>query len=75
VLFGNETPPSIHLTLDPLPPPIIESLLSDLRDAVRAARSAGTAAGDFEYGLAKGARTARWIARARQLLDLGPTES
>lgn len=75
VLFGNETPPSIHLTLDPLPAPTIESLLSDLRDAVQAAQSAGSVSGQFEYGLAKGRSTARWIEDACRLLSLGSKDS
>jgi sphinganine-1-phosphate aldolase len=68
VLFGNEVPPSIHLTLDPLPVRMIEALLTDLRAAVENARAGAAAAGDFEYGLSKSRRSAAWIERARRLV-------
>jgi sphinganine-1-phosphate aldolase len=67
VLFGNERPPSMHLTLDPLPDRIIESLLVDLRAAVETARTGGAVAGDFEYGVAKSRLSARWIEQARRM--------
>ncbi len=67
VLFGNEAPPSMHLTLDPLPDQTIESLLVDLRAAVEGAKTGGSAAGALEYGLAKSRRSARWIERARRM--------
>jgi len=66
VLFGNEVPPSIHLTLDPLPPRIIEALLDDLRAVVQASSAGATSSGEFEYGLSK-RRSARWIEQARRL--------
>jgi sphinganine-1-phosphate aldolase len=67
ILFGNEVPPSLHLTLDPLPDPTIESFLTDLRAAVEEAKAGSAAAGDFEYGLSKSRRSARWIERARRM--------
>ncbi|HMK86057.1 MAG TPA: aminotransferase class V-fold PLP-dependent enzyme, partial [Steroidobacteraceae bacterium] len=67
VLFGNEQPPSMHLTLDPLPDRIIESFLLDLRAAVESARGGGAAAGNLEYGLAKTPRSVRWIEQARRM--------
>jgi sphinganine-1-phosphate aldolase len=67
VLFGNEHPPSIHLTLDPLPSGMIDALVADLRAAVESARAGTASAGDFEYGLSKSRRSASWIERARRL--------
>jgi glutamate/tyrosine decarboxylase-like PLP-dependent enzyme len=67
VFFGNEEPPSMHLTIDPLPARVIESLLNDLRSVVAAIRAGSTVAGDLEYGLAKSRRTTRWIEQARRI--------
>jgi len=67
VLFGNESPPSIHLTLDPLPSGMVDALVADLRTVVESARAGTASAGDFEYGLSKSRRSASWIERARRL--------
>ena len=67
VFFGNEQPPSMHLTIDPLPKEVIDSLLFDLRSVVAAIRSGHSMSGELQYGRAKTQRTARWIERARRL--------
>jgi glutamate/tyrosine decarboxylase-like PLP-dependent enzyme len=67
VFFGNEQPPSMHLTIDPLPHDVIESLLLDLRSVVAAIRTGHSVTGDLQYGLAKAQHTARWIEQARRL--------
>lgn len=67
VLFGNEQPPSLHLTLDPLPDSIMEAFLADLEAVVGAVRRGEGLRGELEYGLAKRSRTARWIEQARRL--------
>lgn len=76
VFFGNEQPPSMHLTIDPLPKDVIDTLLSDLRSVVAAIRSGRSMSGELQYGLAKTHRTARWIERARRLsLQAKPEKS
>jgi glutamate/tyrosine decarboxylase-like PLP-dependent enzyme len=67
VLFGNEQPPSMHLTIDPLPQDVIDAFLLDLASVVAAVRSGHSVAGDLQYGRAKTRRTARWIERALEL--------
>lgn len=66
VFLGNEQPPSMHLTIDPLPEHVIESLLSDLRSVVAAIRTGHAVSGDLQYGLAK-TQTANWIEQASRL--------
>jgi sphinganine-1-phosphate aldolase len=67
VFLGNEQPPSMHLTIDPLPDQVIESFLDDLRSVVAAVKAGSTVAADLQYGLAKTRRTARWIEQARPI--------
>jgi glutamate/tyrosine decarboxylase-like PLP-dependent enzyme len=67
VFLGNEQPPSMHLTIDPLPDQVIESFLVDLRSVVAEIKAGSTVAADLQYGLAKTRRTARWIERARPI--------
>jgi glutamate/tyrosine decarboxylase-like PLP-dependent enzyme len=67
VFLGNEQPPSMHLTIDPLPDHVIESLLVDLRSVVAAIRAGDAVSGDLQYGLAKTQRTANWIEQAGRL--------
>lgn len=69
VFLGNEQPPSMHLTLDPLPDHVIKSVLIDLKSVVREIRSGHAVAGDLQYGLAKTRRTAHWIEQARRLAN------
>ena len=67
VFPGNEQPPAMHLTIDPLPHHVIESLLDDLRSVVAAIRAGHTVSGDdLQYGLAK-TQTATWIEQASRL--------
>jgi glutamate/tyrosine decarboxylase-like PLP-dependent enzyme len=65
VFLGNEQPPSMHLTIDPLSDQVIKSLLIDLSSVVAEIRAGQSVAGDLQYGLAKTRRTARWIEQAR----------
>jgi hypothetical protein len=66
----------MHLTIDPLPKDVIDTLLSDLRSVVAAIRSGHSMSGELQYGLAKTHRTARWIERARRLsLQAKPEKS
>jgi len=67
VFFGNEQPPSMHLTIDPLPQDVINELLHDLTSVVAAIRSGRSVTGDLQYGLAKTQHTSRWIEQAREL--------
>jgi len=69
VLFGNEEPPSMSLTVDPLSDDVIELFLSDLREVVNSIRSGKEVEkGQLEYGLAKGGGTPRWIRNAVRLV-------
>jgi glutamate/tyrosine decarboxylase-like PLP-dependent enzyme len=67
VLLGNEHPPAMHLTLDPLPRAIISALLADLRVVVEEVRRGQAAAGELQYAMVKTKRTSRWIERAREI--------
>jgi sphinganine-1-phosphate aldolase len=71
VFFGNEFPPAMHLTIDPLPRDYIDSLLSDLQAVVAAVHSGTVSTGEIEYGMAKGRRTSQWIERARRIARHG----
>jgi sphinganine-1-phosphate aldolase len=67
ILLGNEHPPAMHLTIDPLPIEVIEALLADLRVVVAEVREGRVTAGDLQYGMSKARRTSRWIERARDI--------
>jgi len=69
VLLGNEEPPSIHLTVDPLTDQAIESFLSDLADVTgRVRRGEDVGEGGLAYGLTDGSGAPRWIRDAVELL-------
>jgi hypothetical protein len=75
VLLGNEEPPSIHLTVDPLTDEAINLFLRDLAEVTDAIRSGKEVAkGNLEYGLVKGDSTPRWIQNAVRMLTQRQTK-
>jgi glutamate/tyrosine decarboxylase-like PLP-dependent enzyme len=63
-LLGNQEPPSIHLTIDPLTPAAIDRFLTDLADATNDVRSGRVAPRDvLAYGLAKEGQLPKWLVR------------
>ena len=70
VLLGNEEPPSIHLTVDPLTDEAIDLFLADLADVTRRVRKGESVEeGGLDYGLASGGGVPRWILDAVKLLQ------
>jgi hypothetical protein len=62
VLLGNEKPPSIHLTVDPMTDETIRLFVNDLTGVVDSIRAGETVErGSLDYGLATGRTTPRWI--------------
>jgi sphinganine-1-phosphate aldolase len=74
VFLGNEQPPSLHLTIDPLPRHVIDALLADLRSVVAGVRSGNSTAGELQYILTKTRRSSLWIEQARRLAESSPPE-
>lgn len=69
IFLGNEQPPSLHLTIDPLPRQVIDAFLADLEAVVAGVRSGNTTAGELQYILAKTRRSSLWIEQARRLAE------
>jgi glutamate/tyrosine decarboxylase-like PLP-dependent enzyme len=67
VFLGNDEPPAIHLTIDPLPDEIIDAMLHDLATVMAEIKSGRLEAGALEYGMAKGKRTSRWLEQAGRI--------
>ena len=62
VLLGNEDPPSIHLTVDPMTDEAINLFVNDITAVVDSIREGETVErGSLDYGLATGRTTPRWI--------------
>jgi sphinganine-1-phosphate aldolase len=74
IFLGNEQPPSLHLTIDPLPTRVIDALLADLRSVVAGVRSGNSTAGELQYILTKTRRSSLWIEQARRLAESSPPE-
>jgi sphinganine-1-phosphate aldolase len=74
IFLGNEQPPSLHLTIDPLPTPVIDAVLADLKSVVAGVRSGNSTAGELQYILTKTRRSSLWIEQARRLAGSSPPE-